>query len=167
MGNYFWLAVGWSVLGFTVGFTACWLWLSSVRAVARAAVERGEESAVGSYKAFSGRTVFGVLILLLLVVSSIRYYQRTDCQTRYNEEVSIALLETSEARGKETLAEANKAKAQADWLRSLIELQGREPQRGLEITNEYLRTLDEHVAALNELERVRAEHPMPAPANCR
>lgn len=167
MSYNFWLALGWSVLGFTVGFTACWLWTSSVREAARSAIESGDVSVIDESRTVSGRTVIGVLILLLLVISSIRYYQRTDCQTRYNEAVSISLSETSEARGKETIAEANKAEAQAAWLRSLIELQGRDPQRGLEITNEYLRTLDEHVASLKELERVRALHPVPAPANCR
>jgi len=174
MSGYFWLAVGWSVLGFTVGFTSCWLWMCSVRKAQRSSIcedcnsddEGDGKPTVSGTRTLSGRTVIGLLILLLLVVSSVRYYQRTDCQTRYNEAVAVALAETSDARGKETLAEANKANAQAAWLRTLLNNPG-DQRLGLDATNNYLRTLDEHVAALQELERVRATHPMPAAANCR
>lgn len=166
MENYFWLALGWSVLGFTVGFTTCWLWASSVVSAAKKERQRSEDPRMPGNKYINGRTIFGLLILALLIISSVRYYQRTDCQTRYNQAVSVALSETSDARGKETLAEANKAYAQAQWLRSLLANPGNQ-QVGLDATNEYLRTLDEHVASLKELERVRALHPMPAPASCR
>lgn len=169
MTNYFWLAIGWSVAGFTIGFISCWLWVRSVVAAAQMELRarKGDGSRMSATKTVAGRTVIGVLILTLLILSSVRYYQRQDCQTRYNEAVAVALSETSAARGKETIAETNKAEAQAAWLRSLIVLNGQDPAKGLEITNSYLRALDEHVQALKALERARADHPMPVPANCR
>jgi hypothetical protein len=95
------------------------------------------------------KAVIGVLLLLMVLGSGIRYYKTTTCQTNYNKSVSLSLAQRSEAQKQE-------GQAQIELLTASL---GSDREAAARETREY-------IAAIQELERVRAASPIPAPPDC-
>lgn len=91
----------------------------------------------------------GIIVLLLAVVSSVRYYQVTACQADYNRGVQRALFERSDASRQETEAQIKLLTSQSSG----------DPAAGRAAILEY-------ITALQELERARAVNPLPNPDQC-
>lgn len=136
----------WSLGGLVVGYSLCWF----VTEMSLRAVEESVVSNLRGRRAEAFRALVGLVILALVLLTSIRYYQATSCQTEYNTQVAEALRQRSEAQGAETFAQ--------------IQLLTTEnPTRDPEVGRQ---ALARYVAALQELERVRAAHPIPEPPKC-
>lgn len=136
----------WSAAGFVVGFSLCWL---VMRSVAINTME-GAVSFRRSRRFEVLRVVIGVMLLLMVVLSGIRYYQTTKCQQEYNRAVSESLTQRSEAQRQEGLAQIELLTASLSGDRDAA-----------------IRETHEYIAAVTELERVRAASPLPPPPNCR
>jgi hypothetical protein len=135
----------WSLGGLIVGYVSCWIVTeSAIRAMA-------EQKTVDlqGYRLDAFRVIVGVFILLMVVLSSIRYYQVSNCQTIYNIAVAEALEQRSEAQGIETAAQVKLL---------TIDTQG-DPARGRQARQEY-------VTAILNLEKIRRENPLPANPKC-
>ncbi len=139
-------ALAWSGGGFAMGFLTCWI---GVRAAIAESKRTGGSTKVKSNRLEVARSAIGVLILLMLLLSGVRYYQSTSCQTEYNREIAQSLSDRSEAQGKEGLA-------QIDLLTASL---GTDREAARKATEDY-------IEAIAELERVRAASPVPPPPNC-
>lgn len=95
------------------------------------------------------RSVLGIVILILMLASTVRYYQVTTCQQDYLRAVQESLTARSEATGIE-------AQAQIALLTT--------PTGGDRAAAQAVVT--RYVDALRELERVRQENPLPGPDSC-
>lgn len=136
----------WSLGGLVVGYGLCWyVTESSIRVLEEISVEGLRVRRMEVFRA-----ILGVAILTLVLLTSIRYYQATSCQTRYNAEFANALRERSTAQGAES-------EAQIELLTS--QNPNRDPAVGQ-------RAIQKYVEALRELERVRAANPLPDPSGC-
>jgi hypothetical protein len=137
----------WSLAGFLGGFSLCWFVL---RSASTNAVEGAVSSTTRSRRPEIIRAIIGVLILVMVVVSGIRYYQHTNCQTEYNRAVSAALSQRSEAQSQE-------GQAQVELLTATLSGDSEAIRRE---TREY-------IEAITELERARLASPLPPPPDCR
>lgn len=130
--------LSWSLGGFAVG----WLVGRIGRGVA-------EVQAVGGRGlprwADVLRTLAGLVILVLVVVTTVHTVRTTDCQARLNAEFRAALADRSAA-----------AQAESDAQRDLLTTA---PDEGREAVARYL-------AALDELDKARAAHPLPSESGC-
>jgi hypothetical protein len=95
------------------------------------------------------RAVIGLVLLLLVLASTVRYYRVTSCQQGYLQAVQTSLTARSDAQGAE-------AEAQIELLTTPT---GGDPTAGRVAVQRY-------VDALRELERVRRENPLPGPDSC-
>lgn len=135
----------WSAAGFVGGFSLCWLVLKSA---ALNVVEGTVPSRVSRFEVF--RAILGVLILVLLTISGIQYYRTTSCQTDYNQAVAAALQLRADYQIRE-------GQAQIDLLSAT--LSGDRASARMET--------ERYIQAIRDLERVRDEHPVPSPPDCR
>lgn len=95
------------------------------------------------------RTVIGLVLLLLVLASTVRYYQVTSCQQEYLQAVQASLTARSDATGAEAAAQVELLQAQ---------LSG-DPTKGAAAIRKY-------IDAVIELERVRQANPLPGPDSC-
>lgn len=95
------------------------------------------------------RAVVGVAILILMFVSTLRYYQVTDCQAGYLGAVQASLKARSDATGQDTVAQIKLLTAQASG----------DPDAAKAAA------LD-RIDSLRALDRSRAANPLPGPASC-
>jgi hypothetical protein len=135
----------WSLGGLVVGYVLCWIVTES----ALRTMEEQRSVDIRGYRLDAFRVIVGIFILLMVVFSSVRYYQATSCQTTYNEAVAESLKQRSEAQGEQAAAQ----------IKLLTTETGGDPTRWIASRNEY-------IAALQKLERVRAENPLPASPDC-
>lgn len=135
----------WSLGGLVVGYVLCWIVTES----ALRAMEEQKSVDIRGYRIDTFRVILGVFILLMVILSSVRYYQVTSCQTDYNIAVAEALKQRSEAQGTETTAQIKLL---------TIDTHG-DPAIGRMARDEYL-------ASIRNLEKIRAENPLPANPNC-
>ena len=137
-------AVVWSAAGFALGWITCWFILRAEYLEAR----RGGGRSMAS-RTEAARAAIGVLILVLVLLTGIRYYQVTSCQTEYNKEVAESLFQRAEAQRREGVAQ--------------IELLTASLSDNEEAARQETR---EYIEAIAELERVRASSPIPVAPDC-
>lgn len=136
----------WSLGGLVVGYALCWY-------VTESSMRSGKELSMESLRMRRMevfRAILGVVILVMVLISSIRYYQVTSCQTEYNVAVANALRERSTAQGETSDAQI-----------ALLTVQN--PNRDPVIAKQ---AIDRYIASLLELERVRKANPLPEPPDC-
>jgi hypothetical protein len=104
---------------------------------------------IRGYRVDIFKSILGICILALLVLSSIRYYQATSCQTRYNIAVHDSLKQRSDAQRDEADAQIKLLTANTHG----------DPVLGRIAITEY-------VDAIRKLEQVRSENPLPDNPNC-
>lgn len=142
-------AFAWSVAGFVLGgvvgllISMCW---SNCKAVC---LKEKKMPLFNRSEWDWTRVVLGLVILFLITISGVRYYQTTSCQTRYNEAVTAALSSRSEAQRVQTLAQIELLEASLSGDREAA-----------------IRETREYIEANQELERVRALSPYPPSPNC-
>lgn len=136
----------WSMGGLVVGYALCWV-----------VIEAAMRTSEGHHMAHAHgvrleviRTFIGVCILLLLLVSSIKYYQSVSCQRDYN----AALAEAFNYR---STAQKLESEAQIELLQSVGSPDGSGKRR---------EAISRYIEALQKLEQSRLSHPLPPPPDC-
>lgn len=136
-----------SCVGFLIGnIVGCFL---SVRLTGEKADGRRGGKGMAFARPDWARLSLGLVILVLLLVSGIRYYEKTSCQTAYNEAVAEALFSRSEAQRVQTQAQIELLEASLSGNRDLA-----------------MRETREYIDANRELERVRVASPYPHSPDC-
>lgn len=139
-------SLAWSGAGFALGWLTCWFALRAAEADAR---RYGVTNVKKVARMDVVRAILGVVLLLLVIMTSFRYYTATSCQTEYNQVIAEALILRSDSQKQEGLAQIELLTASLSGDREAA-----------------LRETREYIAAITELEHVRLRSPLPSPPDC-